>query len=368
MENQQKDSRIGLALTEAANDKASDVHVRAGMPPLIRRGKRLQPPDQADPISAEEVQGAVSLLKQASGTEDSVTVIHTDCPEQDGVPTQRQTRWRATPFETIQGTHIAYRRIPDIPPDISDLGLPEEIRGFASLEDGLIIVAGATGSGKTTTLAAILRLIVETRSLHVLTIENPVEYTYPEGRALVSQREVPTDDYAKALKLAMRSDPDVVLLGECLTKEEFEGCMDLAMTGHLVLTTMHARDSTATCERIANLTGDPGRAMLGQTLQAVIAQRLLPTAEDASKRHCAAEVLTNSVAVRNFLKPDGGDIAQIRQHLSGKGRSLDRVLSQMVDEGAILEQTAERACIDKEAFSELREVASERADAGRTAI
>ena len=367
-ERPQEASQIGLALSAAADDKASDVHVRAGMPPHIRRGKRLQPPPGAGPVSAEEMAQAEALVRQVSSMEDSATVVHTDYPEQDGVPTRRQTRWRATPFETTLGTHIAYRRIPDTPPDISDLGLPEEVRNLASLEDGLIIVAGATGSGKTTTLAALLRLIVETRSVHVLTIENPVEYAYPEGRALVSQREVPSAQYAQSLKLAMRSDPDVVLLGECLSQEEFEGCMNLAMTGHLVLTTMHARDATATCERIATETGAPGRAMLGQTLQAVVAQRLLASAADPSKRHCAAEFLVNSTAVRNYLKPDGGDMAQIRQHLSGKGRSLDRVLSQMVDEGAILEETARSACIDQEAFENLRKVSSGRAGTNRTAI
>lgn len=346
--------QIGKALSWAADKRASDVHVRAGIVPRIRRGKYLDSMDDAGPVSNEEIQQVISNLEQSGATEDSITVAHVDTAMQDGVATERTTRWRCTSFDTSKGYHITYRRVPEIPPHLDDLGLPDKVRGLASLEDGLIVSAGATGSGKTTTLAALLRLIVETRSVHVLTIENPIEYMYPEGRALVTQRQVPTEDYADALRLAMRSDPDVVLLGECLSKEEFEGCMDLAMTGHLVLTTMHARDATATCERIAALTGNPGRSMLAQTLQAVIAQRLLPSADDPRSRHCAAEFLVNDTAVQNYLKPDGGDILQIRQHLSGKGRSLDRVLSQLVDDGAIMEETARKACINQEAFEELR--------------
>ena len=360
------DNQIEKALSEAADISASDVHVRSGILPQIRRGDCLEPMQRdASAVSDEEIRQAVTAIRQSRGMEDSTTVIYNDSITKDGVTSKRSTRWRVTPFETLLGPHIAYRRIPDIPPDLGDLGLPHEVRSLASLEDGLIITAGATGSGKTTTLAALLRLIIETRSVHVLTIENPIEYTYPEGRALVTQREVAPADYTKALTLALRSDPDVVLLGECRSKEEFEGCMDLAMTGHLVLTTMHARDATATCERIATLTGKPGRSMLSQTLQAVIAQRLLPAVGDPSRRHCAAEFLENSTAVRNHLKPDGGDIGQIRQHLSGQARSLDRVLSRLVDKGSILEETALAACIDKEAFENLRGVAGDVQPRGR---
>ena len=306
-------------------------------------------------ITAEDLAVAVGLLQEHIKDSDSITVVHQDTETTDGVVVPRTMRWRATPYDTIQGPQIAYRRIPGVPPDLDDLGLPPQVRRLASLDDGLIIAAGATGSGKTSTLAALVRQIAETRPVHILTIENPVEYHYPEKMAFITQREVEASDYKRALKVAMRSDPNVVMLGECLDKAEFEGCMDLAMTGHLVLTTLHARDAMTTCERIAKVTGEAGRSMLSQTLRAVIAQRLLPAAKDPSSRHCAAEVLINSTAVAKFIS--SGEMGQIRQHLSASGRSFDRILSRMVDSGQILEETARSACINEAEFEEYRKAA-----------
>ena len=340
---------VSLALSRAATWHASDVHAKPGAKPWVRRGGTFMAMDDMPDLTENELRAAIEDI---GGYESSTTILQRDTTgDATGNPSGTVSRWRATTYGAVAGSQIAFRRIPEMPPQLELLGLPDEIRSLASKDAGLIITSGATGSGKTTTLAALVRQIAETRSEHILTIEDPIEYRYPDARSFITQREIPSIGYRAALEIAMRSDPNVVLLGECRTREEFEGCMDLAATGHLVLTTLHARDAATTCERIATVTEDPGRAMLSQTLLAIVSQRLLPTAEDRSKRHCAAEVMLNNHACASAIALDG-NIRDIRLHLSNEGKSLDRVMAKMVLDGKILEETALSNAIDPDSLNE----------------
>lgn len=327
---------IERALRVCVDLFASDVHVACGAVPWIRQGGRFAPDESLGFVAADEVR----VCAEGLGGEDSSVAV-----EAAG------SRWRATVYGALDGTRLAFRRVASDPPVLGMLGLPESVRGLAGLRDGLIIAAGATGSGKSSTLAALIDLINETRACHIMTLEDPIEYVHRPKRAMISQRQVPSDATAQALLTAMRADPDVVLVGECRSRAQFETAMEMAATGHLVLTTLHARDCVSTCERIAAATGVQGEQMLSQTLRAVIAQRLIPDIEDERKRHCAAEIMIMDNFYANKIKP-GGNTSEIRQQLSNESCSLDIVLAEMVREQKISHAAALREATDQAAFKE----------------
>ena len=329
---------VAAALSVAEELRASDVHIAEGQPPWIRHGGTFGPVPGLAPVSRDEIRHI--MYSWGGGPDTSDTIMW------DG------QRWRLTCFESSNGLRTIFRRVPSAPPPLESLGLPAEVSDLASLSDGLIVTAGSTGSGKTTTLASLVNHINVSRSLHILTIEDPVEYLYPKGRSMISQRHVPIEDQRIALSTALRSDPDVVFLGECRLVEHFEMCLTLAATGHLVLTTVHARDASTTCERIAAATGDSGRASLAQTLRAVISQRLIPDAHNPTRRHVAAEVMINKPVVQQWIRP-GGDISGISRMLRDEARGMDRVLVNLVKQGRITAEAGRSEALDIAHFDDL---------------
>ena len=329
---------VSAALLVADELRASDVHVAEGQPPWIRHGGTFGAVPGLAAVPGEEIRNV--MHGWGSGPDSSVTIMWNG------------QRWRLTCFETSDGLRAVFRRVPSAPPQLEMLGLPAEVSDLASLNDGLIITAGSTGSGKTTTLASLVNHINVSRSLHILTIEDPVEYLYPKGRSMISQRHVPIEDQRIALSTALRSDPDVVFLGECRLAEHFEMCLTLAATGHLVLTTIHARDAATTCERIAAATGDSGRASLAQTLRAVISQRLIPDAHNPTRRHVAAEVMINRPVTQQWIRP-GGDISGISRMLRDEAKGMDRVLVNLVKQGKITAEAGRSEALDIAHYDDL---------------
>lgn len=324
---------VAWALTAAASVEASDVHIAAGEPPWQRLGGRFAPMESTHPLTPEE---AAACYAWAGGDNRSrARDVHGH-------------RWRVTSFASRDSCRIAFRRIPTTPPLLKTLKLPPEVQSLAALHDGLILTAGPTGSGKTTTLAALIETIVRTRATHLLTIEEPVEYIFESDRALVSQRELGDHlDIKTAMLIAMRADPDVILLGEIRTAEDVHFCLELAASGHLVLSTIHGSDTGTVCERFETAAGDTGRSILAQVLRAIIVQRLLPDARDERRRHLAVEWMLMSPAYRGIIRP-GGNLTKLESRLIDQGRSLDNHIAQLVLDGKVQKDVAENAASNPE--------------------
>ena len=319
----------------AIEASASDAHLSPGQRPWLRIGGVFQEdPDQAG-ASAEFLE---RCGRWAGGNDVSFAGHIGD------------NRWRITAYQAVDGWNVKLRHIPATVPTFDQLGLPDEIKALSNRTDGLVIAAGGTGSGKTTTIAAIITEIIRSREVHLLTIEEPVEYLYQPLTALVTHRELGPDLTPEvALSTAMRSDPDVILYGELRTATDTAMCLRLALSGHLVLTTIHARDCGAVCEKIIADTGPSGRSVLAQVLRAVIVQKLVPDAKDRTQRHLAAEIMLVDGPYRAMLRPEGR-ITSIETKLFNDRRSLDVALAQMVRSGKISRKDAAERALNDENF------------------
>ncbi len=289
-------------LTFACEEGASDLHVSAGEPPRVRlRGELVAL--EMEPLGAEEAQRAIYEIltdEQRRGFEETLDIDFSfSLP---GV-----ARFRANVFLQDRGPGAVFRVIPSAVRTLDDLGMPETLRALASKEKGLVVVTGPTGSGKSTTLAAMVDFVNETRAGHILTIEDPIEFVHSSKRCLINQREVRshTRGFASALRAALREDPDVILVGELRDLETTQLAISAAETGHLVLATLHTNSAPKTVDRIVDIfpayQQDQIRTMLSESLEGVVAQTLLPS-KDGKGRVAAVEVLVGVPAVRNLIR------------------------------------------------------------------
>lgn len=281
---------------------ASDVHLSAGVPPMVR------------------VNGALQALEPAAlGNAPIRAMIDSVLPESlrrqfaDGAACdfafslEDIGRYRANAYRQQRGVGMALRPIPAMVPTLESIGAPAILGGLSEYSHGLVLIVGPTGSGKTTTLAAMIERINQIAAKHVLTIEDPVEFVYTPNRALITQREVGRDtpSFADALKAALREDPDVILLGEMRDLETIRLALTAAETGHLVLATLHTATAGQAVERIVDVfpgsERDLARTLLADVLRAVVAQELLPR-KDGQGRIAAHEVLIGTPAVRNLIR------------------------------------------------------------------
>jgi twitching motility protein PilT len=253
---------------------------------------------------------------------------------------------------------LVCRYIPDLIRTVDELGLPAIVSSILTTRRGLILVTGATGSGKSTTLAAMIDHIARTRSCHIITIEDPIEFTFKDRRSIVTQREVGMDtvDFSRALKYALRQDPDVILVGEMRDPETIHMALTAAETGHLVLSTLHTNDATETINRVlASVDGDTQSAVrlqLAAVLVGVISQRLIPKA-DKKGRVAAVEVLINNARVRDMiLDPERtADIRRVLDESADIGmRSFDKSLFELYQLKAITETEALAQCSNPRDF------------------
>lgn len=306
--------RLSEVLRVARLRNASDVHLRAGVAPVLRVDGALESQHTLVP-TGDELAAVTSALLH----EDALQMLeaHGDATVTRHVEDAGGVRVHA--FRTSQGTCLAIRLLACGVPSLESLHLPAIVGTFAEKPHGLVILAGPTGSGKSTALAAIIDRINRTQTRHIVTIEDPIEYEHVSNRSIVNQRELRRDvpTYAQAVRGALRSDPDVILVGEMRDTETMHAALTAAETGHLVLTTLHTGDAAQTIDRIVGVfEGDKQeqiRLQLAQTLIGVVCMRLLPRAGGQGRRS-AVEVLVANDAVRNLIRD--GKTHQIRNCIS----------------------------------------------------
>jgi len=289
-------------LASAASLGASDIHLRAGQPPLMRVHGELRRFTDVAALTAADLDALVSRLLTPTQHERLARDMEVDVAWQ--IP--QVGRCRASVFRQRGSTGLALRLIPASIPPLDSLGLPSSVASLATESRGLVIVTGATGSGKSTTLAALVDRINQTRAVHILTIEDPIEFLHSDACGIISQREIgfDTPSYASGLKSALRQDPDVILVGEMRDVETIETALIAAETGHLVLSTLHTLDATESVTRIISVFPPHHQAQirlqLSRVLRAAVSQRLLPRA-DGTGRALATEVMIATPFIKDAI-------------------------------------------------------------------
>lgn len=334
---------IQQLLQHVIDNRASDLHLIAGVTPVIRiDGVLLAVPGQ-EKLTNADVEGMVKgVVSQEQG---QVLVINRELDfsfEIGGV-----ARFRVNAYFQRGGMAASFRLVPMKIPAISELGLPEICHQFAKLKQGFVLVTGPTGHGKSTTLSAILDEINQTRPVHIVTIEDPVEYVHVPARALVSQREIRSDTHSweMALRSVLREDPDVVLIGEMRDFETISAALTIAETGHLVFATLHTNSASQSIDRIVDVFPEvqqaQARMQLSANLEAVFSQRLLPMT--GGGRVVACEIMTATQAVRTAIRESRTH--QLDNIIATSGEfgmvTLENDLARLVKAGKITLEVAE---------------------------
>jgi twitching motility protein PilT len=330
-------------LLEVIERNASDLHLTAGAPPMVRVHGKLIPLDypKLTPQVTREV--VYSIL-----TNDQRQRLENDWQVDFAYSIPGKGRFRVNGYFQRASVGAAFRLIPSDMPSLSSLGLPPVIEDFTRKPRGFVLVTGPTGSGKSTSLAAMIDVINESRQEHIMTIEDPIEFLHKHKSCIVNQRELGGDakSFALALKAALRQDPDVILVGEMRDLETISTALTAAETGHLVFATLHTQDTAQTVDRIIDVFPPEQqgqvRVQLSVALQGVVTQQLLSRA-DANGRVVAAEVLVPTPAVRNLIRE--GKTHQIYSALQTGGQvgmqTMDTSLAQLVRENRITRELAE---------------------------
>lgn len=293
---------IQQLLDLAVQRNASDLHLVVGFPPMLRRYGELMPIPGEDILYPEQIQAVIREITNAY----QLAKFEKEWELDFSFDFLGQARFRGNLYKQ-KGTPAAdFRLIPNAIPLLDSLGLPTVLKKLTTLRQGFILVTGPTGHGKSTTLASLINVINYNSPVNILTIEDPIEYGYPKGKALISQREMDSDthSWAVALRAALREDPNVVLVGEMRDLETISSAITIAETGHLVFATLHTNSAAQSIDRIIDVfpqSQQPQiRLQLAATLEAVISQRLVPTISPG--RMAAAEVLLATPAVRNIIR------------------------------------------------------------------
>lgn len=337
-------------LAHGARHRASDVHITAEQPPLLRVDGDLVPvPGYPNALSEEWVETtAFSLMSESQRHEflehGEVDLAHA---------TPGIGRFRTNVYRQLGAIAIALRYIPDRVYSLEELGAPAIARDLALRPRGLVLLTGPTGSGKSTTLTAMVDIVNQLVPAHIITIEDPIEFHHESKRALIHQREVGRDthSFAEALRRVLRQDPDVILIGELRDPESISTALSAAETGHLVLSTLHTQGAAKSINRIIDVfPADQQhqiRTQLGDTLQGIISQTLLPLAQ-VDGRTIATEVLINTPAVANMIRE--GQVAQIYSAMQAGSElgmhTLDQDLRRLVADGTIARNVAIDFAVD----------------------
>jgi twitching motility protein PilT len=337
--------------------KGSDLHLMAGDPPRMRVHGDLITLDNRT-LDGEELREAIyeimpKVVQRQFEEHDSADFAH-------AVP--EISRFRVNVFRHLNGVGAVFRGIPSKAFTLEDLGMPRSVHNFTRANKGLILVTGKTGSGKTTTLAAMIDAINQNMSGHILTIEDPIEFVHQRQNCLISQREigVHTPTFANALHSALREDPDVILVGELRDLETMSIAMTAAEMGILVMGTLHTNGAGATIDRVVNIfpsgKQDHIRNMLSTSLRGVISQQLAKK-KDGSGRVAALEILVNTSAVANLIRQ--GKLEQLENVMQSGGamgmRTMDGALKDLLDGAMISGQEAYLQAFDKSKFEQVKD-------------
>ncbi len=329
-------SEISAYLDYAVSKHASDIHINVGIPVTLRvDGKLFSVPDAPvlTQAKAKEIAGGIA--------DDAMMTALEQKKELDFSFGYKDMRFRANLYFQKGNMAGSLRLIPNQIRSVKDLGLPPIMEKFADHSQGFVIIAGPTGSGKSTTLAALIDKINEDKRCHIITIEDPIEYVFEHKKSIVSQREVgqDTNTFARALRSSLREDPDVVLIGEMRDLETIDAALTLAETGHLVFTTLHTNSAAQTADRIVSVfpphQQQQVRSQLASVLLGVVSQRLIPRINGG--RVMAAEIMIANSAIKNLIRDNKiHQIPNIIQTSAGEGMiSLDKVLAELVSRGEI---------------------------------
>ena len=347
--------KIETLLEACIKHGASDLHIQVGLPPILRIDGSLVPIPNTPILTTEIVDTLIFSTLDSMQRETLAKDKEFDYSFAFG----EIARFRVNAFNEKGHLAAAFRLIPTKMPTIEELGMPQVISSFAEYPRGLVLVTGPTGSGKSTTLAAIINKINSEKSVHILTIEDPIEFTHKSKRSLVAQREVHYDTYSfsRALKSALREDPDVVLLGEMRDLETISAAITIAETGHLVFATLHTNSAAQSVDRMIDVfpaEQQPQiRSQLAGILMAVCSQRLVPAI--GGGRVCAAEIMVANTAIRSIIregKTHQLDTA-IQTGASEGMQTMDRTLAKLVQQGTVTYDSAREYAVDVREFERI---------------
>ncbi|MFP4247956.1 MAG: type IV pilus twitching motility protein PilT, partial [Halochromatium sp.] len=342
---------IAELLTFAVDNNASDLHLSAGLPPMIRVDGDMRRID-VPVLEQRAVQALIDAVMNDRQRQEYAERLETDFSfELPGV-----ARFRVNAYRQKRGAAAVFRSIPSRVPTLDDLQAPELFKRIIDVPRGLVLVTGPTGSGKSTTLAAMVDSINDQEDAHILTIEDPIEFVHVSKRCLINQREVHRDTlgFSAALRSALRQDPDIILVGELRDLETIRLALTAAETGHLVFGTLHTSSAAKTIDRIIDVfpaaEKSMVRSMLSESLRAVIAQTLLK--KTGGGRIAAHEIMIATPAIRNLIRED--KIAQMYSSIqTGQAhgmQTLDQNLTELLKRGLIAKADARAKAQNKESF------------------
>ena len=351
-----KEIHIHELLERVMLEGASDLHLTTNAPPVMRVHGSLIRLEEYAMLNPAEIRRLIySILTQRQRE-----LLETEQELDLSYSLPGKARFRLNVYFQRDAVGAAFRQIPVDVKAIDELGLPPRVAEFARLPRGFVVVTGPTGSGKSTTLAAIIDVINRERPEHIMTVEDPIEYLHRHKTAMINQREVGTDtkSFANALKHVLRQDPDVILVGEMRDLETIQTALTAAETGHLVFATLHTQDAPQTIDRIIDVfpphQQQQVRVQLAASLQGVVTQQLLPTS-DGTGRVLAVEILVATPAVRNLVREGKTHMIYSSMQAGGKFgmRTMDQSLAELVQRGKITYEFALERCHNTEDLSKL---------------
>ncbi len=347
--------KIELLLEQVIKFDASDLHLQVGLPPMLRVDGALKPVDDTPALDDEDIEKLVFSILDAPQKELLLKDKEIDFSFAFG----DYGRFRANAFHERGNLAIALRLIPTKIRTLEELGMPKAVSKFADFPRGLVLVTGPTGSGKSTTMAAMVDKINTEKAMHIITIEDPIEYAHHSKKSIVVQREVHDDTFSfgGALRSALREDPDVVLIGEMRDLETIAAAITIAETGHLVLATLHTNSASQSIDRMIDVFPSHQqsqiRVQVAGMLQGICAQRLVPMI--GGGRIAAAEILVVTGAVRNIIREGKThQLGAVIQTGAEHGmQSMDKTLVGLVQTGKITFEEAQNYAVDLEELNRL---------------
>ena len=347
--------RIEILLEEVVKKRASDLHIQVGLPPMLRIDGTLTPAAGTQPLDEPAVEQLVFQILD----EDQRLILLKDKEFDFSFAFGNLGRFRVNAFHERGNLAAAVRLIPNEIKSAAELGMPPVVSSFADYPRGLVLITGPTGSGKSTTLASLVDKINSEKSQHIITIEDPIEFTHKSKKSVVVQREVHYDTYSfsAALRSSLRQDPDVVLIGEMRDLETISAAITIAETGHLVFATLHTNSAAQSIDRMIDVFPPHQqpqiRAQLSNILMAICSQRLVPSI--GGGRVVAAEVLIANPAVRNIIREGKShQLDAVIQTGADQGmQTMDRTLANLVQSGTVTYDNAREFAVDLTEFERL---------------
>ncbi len=362
----QADPDLISALQDVVLQGASDLHLTVNAPPMLRIDGSLRPAGSTIPWSKEKVIAAILSILSVPLQE----VFERELELDFAYTISANARFRVNIYQQRGSMGGAFRIIPTELKQLRELGIPESVGNFSQMARGLVLVTGPTGSGKSTTLAAMIDLVNSTRADHIVTVEDPIEFLHKHKKSIVNQREVGTDthSFAAALKHVLRQDPDVILIGELRDLETISVALTAAETGHLVFATLHTQDAPQTIDRVIDVFPPHQqaqvRAQLAATLQGVVCQTLVKRA-DGSGRAVATEILVTTPAIANLIR-EGKTYQIVSMMQAGRAQgmhTMDQHLADLINAGTITYEAAVEKAHDVDGLNRLMQRSEGRSEA-----